>query len=372
MKKFLLLCLLLVHPNFAFAQEMRAALLVPLSGKEASLGQALLDAGLLALKERRAPLILMPYDSGATAESARKSAAQAINENTALILGPPFAALTPAVAEEARRAALPDLSFSNDNNLAGRGVYMMGITPEAEAEKLIAYALSQGMKRIAVLAPDTIFGRAMADVVRSQARVHGFKITNIVTYPPEGGEGLRQAVRRAAQGDYRNIPAFTKRGGGENTAATAKPPTYDTLLVAEAGPAIHLIAPLLTYYGVEAKNIRLLGPSSWENAAVKEPALQGAFIAGLDLEKRKNFENKFQSYFGYAPPRIAFTAFDAVMIAGEIARHGTEWNFLHRPEGFEGAAGRVRLLPSGITERDLTINQLTVQGPRPWNRGGEG
>ena len=67
----------------------KVALLVPLSGANAELGQAMLDAAQLALFETGSDrLTLVPRDTGGTAAGAASAARAAIGEGAQLILGP--------------------------------------------------------------------------------------------------------------------------------------------------------------------------------------------------------------------------------------------------------------------------------------------
>ena len=74
------------------------ALLVPLSGANAELGQAMLDAAQLALFEASDDrLTLVPRDTGGTVEGAAKAARAVNGEGARLILGPLLAAEVEAV-----------------------------------------------------------------------------------------------------------------------------------------------------------------------------------------------------------------------------------------------------------------------------------
>ena len=72
---------------------VRVALLLPLSGTEQSLGQALLDAALIALFEiGDTRLTLLPRDTQGTPEGARAAATAVLREGVQLMLGPVFSA----------------------------------------------------------------------------------------------------------------------------------------------------------------------------------------------------------------------------------------------------------------------------------------
>src|SRR5690349_24899911 len=96
-----------MSPSTAAAGPAKVALLVPLSGANAELGQAILDAAQLALFEAGGDrLTLVPRDTGGNANGAAGAARSAIGEGAHLILGPLLAPEVEAVKPIARDAHL--------------------------------------------------------------------------------------------------------------------------------------------------------------------------------------------------------------------------------------------------------------------------
>src|SRR6266849_1343155 len=72
---------------------VKVALLVPLTGANAELGKAMLEAAQLALFNTESErLTLVPRDTAGTADGAANAAKSAISEGAQLILGPLLAA----------------------------------------------------------------------------------------------------------------------------------------------------------------------------------------------------------------------------------------------------------------------------------------
>ena len=120
----------------AEAGPAKVAFLVPLSGANAELGQAMLDAAQLALFE--APddrLTLVPRDTGGNAGGAAKAARAVIGEGARLILGPLLAAEVEAVKPLARDAHLNVIAFSTVTDLAGGNTFLMGRSEERRVGK---------------------------------------------------------------------------------------------------------------------------------------------------------------------------------------------------------------------------------------------
>jgi ABC-type branched-subunit amino acid transport system substrate-binding protein len=126
------------------------ALLVPLSGANAELGQAILDAAQLALFEAGGDrLILVPRDTGGNAAGAANAARAVIGEGARLILGPLLAPEVEAVKPLARDAHLDVIAFSTVTNLAGGNVFLMGFLPRQEVVREVGYAREHGIDRFA-------------------------------------------------------------------------------------------------------------------------------------------------------------------------------------------------------------------------------
>ncbi|HXV73837.1 MAG TPA: penicillin-binding protein activator, partial [Sphingomonadales bacterium] len=141
------------------AEEIRIALLVPLSGPNQALGQAFLDAGAMALFEAYDPrLKLLPFDTLGTPEGAERAMREALSARVEIVLGPIFADDIKRVAPLARVASVPVIGFSNNAEAAGEGVYLLSFFPGQEVARVIAYAAAQGHAAFGALIPDTAYG----------------------------------------------------------------------------------------------------------------------------------------------------------------------------------------------------------------------
>jgi branched-chain amino acid transport system substrate-binding protein len=134
----------------------RIALLVPVTGPNAAVGQSIANAANLALLDTGGKkLRITTYDTGMGAAAA---AQRAIAEGNRLILGPLLAEDARAVAPAARAAGVPVLSFSNDLSVAGDGTFLLGFNPAQSIDRVVRYARSKGMTRFAALVPSGLYG----------------------------------------------------------------------------------------------------------------------------------------------------------------------------------------------------------------------
>jgi len=334
------------------------ALLVPLSGANAELGQALLDAAQLALFEASDDrLTLVPRDTGGSAGGAAKAARAVIDDGARLILGPLLAAEVEAVKPLARDAHLNVIAFSTLTDLAGGNTFLMGFLPRQEVVREVGQARERGLARFAALAPNSPYGHLMADALRDVASTSGAAVTRVEFYDPRADD-IAPAVRRLMSGGATAAAA--------NTVAAA-PPSFDALLLPDGGTTLKQIARQVKEAEGDAKPVQLLGSGLWDVPDIgSEPALVGGWFAAAPPEARRVFEQHFRAVYGHDPPRLASLGYDAAALAGVLA-HGTggepfSQQAILNPSGFTGVDGLFRFAPSGLVQRGLAILEVAPQG----------
>src|SRR5579864_1296186 len=171
------------------AGPIKVALLVPLSGANADLGKAMLEAAQLALFNTESErLTLVPRDTAGTAEGAAGAAKSAIAEGAQLILGPLLAAEVEAVKPIARDAKINVIAFSTATQLAGGNVFLMGFQPRQEVMRGVAFARDKGLSRFAVLAPNSQYGHLMTDALRDAATAGGGSVVKAEYLDPRAAD----------------------------------------------------------------------------------------------------------------------------------------------------------------------------------------
>jgi len=334
-------------PGAAPVTPIRVGILVPLTGQGADVGQALLDAAEIALFDFGDPrLNLIPADTG---QGAAQAAQKVLDNGAEIILGPLFSADVSAVAPLARARNVPVVAFSTDKTVAGDGVFLMGFLPEDETVRVATFALAQGLKRFAALVPEGAYGQLVTRSFETAVKAGGGKLVKVETYP-RNPAGLYAPAQRLAQaaGDPLN-------------------PVLDAVLVAEGPPLLMNLAPLIPYYQIDVKKVRLLGTGQWDDPrAAREPALQGGWFPAPSPEGRAAFLQKYQDLHGRAPPRIASLGYDAVALAAVLARNGGAKAFTREAltvaQGFAGIDGILRWRDDGLPERGLAVQEITPAG----------
>jgi branched-chain amino acid transport system substrate-binding protein len=365
--------------------EVRAALLLPLSGPYQVFGQTLSNAAQLALFEVADQRFnLIPLDTKGTAEGAAAAARAALAQGADIILGPVFSPEVKAAAPLAREQAIPMLAFTTDRTAVGNGVYALGFLPGPQVARVVAYARQQGRNRFAVLARSDEYGRAVAEAAKGAVEAQGGRLVK-VDYYDVNARDFTQVVKRFAQFDARSRAlarekaALAARGDEVSKAALKKPDggdaggdaPFDAVLIPDDGVRLRNISSLMTYYVADSEAVKLLGTLLWDDPKLgSEPALVGGWYPAPPQGQHAEFEQRFAKAFGAIPPRVgglAGIAYDATALAAALARsgHGDYGTAaLQNPNGFAGVDGIFRLTADGTADRGLAVREVAADGSK--------
>lgn len=349
----------------------KVALLLPLSGSSAPIGQALLNAAQLAVFDfPGAQLTLLPKDTRGTSDGAAQAARQALAEGAELVLGPLFSKDVRATGPIVASAGLNEIAFSTDRQVAGANVFLIGFLPEENVSRVVSFAARQGSRRIAALVPGTDYGQRISAGLRTALAASGAKAGPVQTYQAGDVQDMSNALKAltgrdaAPGGNPDGEPTDAADRADKAAPSDQKPLGFDTLLIAAGGPPLHALAPLLPSYGIAPGKVRLLGTGLWDGPQVRnEPTLTGGWFAGPPPDGFLRFSKRYQDTFGAEPPRIASLAYDATALAAVLAKSGAPGQrfsgpALTDPRGFAGVDGIFRLLPTGLAERGLAVLEV--------------
>ena len=319
----------------------RIALLVPMSGETAAVGQAIANATTMALLDTNADnLRITTYD---TSTGLAGAAQQAIADGNKLILGPLMADAVPVVQSAARAAGVPVITFASDDSVASADVFVMGHTPDQSIRRSVQFARARGANRFAVLLPEGDYGARSASALEKALKDFGGTLVRREGY----ARGNTSIVSAAAR---------LRAAGG-----------YDTVVIADS-PRLGLEAADELQRGANPR-IRLIGTELWSGEPViaRAALMEGALFAAVSDTRYKRFAESYETRFGTKPYRIATLGYDAVLLTLRVAREWKVGNPFPKGElydrgGFLGVDGPFRFNRSGIADRALEVREV---------RGGE-
>jgi ABC-type branched-subunit amino acid transport system substrate-binding protein len=321
-------------------ERHRVALLLPVTGDTAAVGQSIANATMMALIDANASdLRITTYD---TATGAAAAARQAIADGNRLILGPLLAQDAAAVRAISQPAGVPAIAFSNDTSIASANMLVMGHIPEQSIERSVAYARAKGRRNFAALLPEGDYGDRSSAALARAIELHG---------------GTMAAFERYSRGNTSIISAAQRlrtKGG------------YDTVLIADSA---RLAVQGADELAKGSNSLQLLGTELWSGEAAlnRSPVMNGAIFSSVSDKRFQRFSDSFETRFGAKPYRISTLGYDSVLLVLRISR---DWRVgdrfpaarLFDPGGFLGVDGPFRFASNGVVERALEVRE--VQGNR--------
>jgi ABC-type branched-subunit amino acid transport system substrate-binding protein len=354
-------------PRIDTSAPVPVALLVPSGSGQASdelLARSLQNAARLAISDLGSVKIdLRVYNTSAQPAQAQAMANKAIDEGAQIILGPVFAQEANAAGVAAASRGINVLAFSNNPDIAGGNVFILGPTFDNTAARLASFAVRQGKRRIMVVHDQNVAGNlGRAAIERGVARAGGSVV---------------------AVGSYE----FSQNGvvsAAPKIAAAAKANTADALfLTADTAGALPLISQLLADNGMGPAATQFIGLTRWDipQATLALPGVQGGWFALPDPALYQAYQSRYQTAFGEAPHPISGLAYDGIAAIGALVKQGRANALtgaaLTQGAGFVGVNGVFRLRADGQNERGLAVaqvrnNQVVIIDPAPRSFGGAG
>jgi len=315
----------------------RVALLLPVTGPDADVGQSIANATALALSDTKVTNIRMvTYDTGLGVAAATQ---RAIADGNKVILGPLRGDNVIEVEEIARPAGVPIISFSNDVGVAGQNVFLLGHLPNQSIERVVLYAKSKGMNRFAGVVASNVYGQRAQSNMTTAVRAAGGILV-----------GIQESNGTAASAE-----AATRR--------LAQMGAIDAILVADSGRAAITTVPALRRGGL--RTAKILGTDLWniDGTLAGSSPMYGAWFASVSDTLYTQYAAKYRVRFGKAPLRLSSLGYDSVLLVARVARDwrpGTRFPVaqLTDPQGFIGVDGAFRFNPNGLTDRMLEVQEI--------------
>lgn len=334
--------------DFTSLPPVKVAILLPLSGSSAALGQSMLQGAQLALFDMGyTNFELMPRDTAGNAIGARAAATAAINDGAQLILGPLFADSVRAAQGVAKQRNVNMIAFSTDWSLANRQTFLMGFMPFAQVDRVAQYAVQNGYQDFAVIAPQDKYGDTVTSRFVQNINKNGGRISRTIRFAPGDADVVNK------------IETLKPQNG---TAA------FKAVFMPVGGAQVETISSALSYNNLMPTQIKRIGTGLWDDARIaSQPNMKNAWFAAPSPSARQSFERNYQNTFGGRPMRLATLAYDATALAATLAKNGYNsgsnapaFNYaaITNANGFAGTDGVFRFNKNGLVERALSVLEI--------------
>jgi ABC-type branched-subunit amino acid transport system substrate-binding protein len=352
----------------AASGKIQVALLVPSGSGQASdelLARSLQNAARMAIADLggAAKVDLRVYNTAGQPAQAAAMATKAVAEGAQVILGPVFAQEANAAGVAVAASGVNVLAFSNNPDIAGNNVFVMGPTFGNTANRLASYAVRHGKSKIMIVHDRTPAGEQGRAAIAQGIASAGGTLVATGSY-----EFSQQGVVAAAPG----IADAAKTKGAQAV-----------FLTADTAGALPMVSQLLADKGLTSASSQFIGLTRWDIPAqtLGLPSVQNGWFALPDPALYAQFQSRYQAAYKEPPHPIAGLAYDGIAAIGALMKKAgpgpLSRQALTQGAGFVGVNGIFRLRPDGTNERGLAIAQIqggkaVVIDPAPRSFGGAG
>ncbi|MCT4332881.1 penicillin-binding protein activator [Paracoccus sp. YLB-12] len=356
-----------IGPMIDPGQPVQVALLAPAGSGSANLewlARSLKNAARMAAADAQGATIdLRIYDTGDSTAQAVAQANAAADAGAQIILGPLFAEGANAVGNAMRPRGINVLSFSNNAEIAGGNVYILGNSFANVADRLVGFGAKHGKRNIYVVAENDVAGQIGGRAIETAIARNGARLAGRSNHPVS----------------VSGIDSVTPQ-----IVAAARSGQVDAVFMTANNQAVlPYLTEKLAAAGVTSQVTQFMGLTRWDQPASRMslPQLQNGWFAIPDQGLKQQFDARYQSAYGEQPHELATLAYDGVAAIASLARAGNRNALttagLTQRSGFSGVGGVFRLRRDGTIERGLAVatirgNQVVILDPAPRGFGGFG
>lgn len=298
----------------------RIAAMLPLTGSLSAVGQSLLNGIKKAQREHAPEIDIKVYDTNNADINAVYL--KAINQgNIDFVIGP-FNKVKIAQLNRSPNLPVNTLGLNYMGQVkAATGLYQFGLLPEDETQQIAQRLLAQGHKKVAIIVPDSSWGRRLRNSFSNAYTRGGGQPTLTINFSKKSNDYT--AIKKAILKKKKNIDAIFL-AASPSQARGIQPLLHDDELKSLPVYATsHIFTGLLNQY----KNIGLEGIIYTEIPWVMEVAKKG-------LPQKTKY------------PRLRALGMDALMVAKEMKtiKNGSALN---------GRTGKIQVNRDGTLHRQL-------------------
>lgn len=376
------------------SKELKIALVVPTTGKYASVGQMVSESAMLTMAKSKYANIgqINVYNIGALPVQNWKNDEEVrrlIKDKNDIVIGSIF----PETTEKLISAVGTDtyfISFINDDTLAQKypNLTIMSMDDSYKVLSLFEYLKDNKRQFLTLILPATKKGYNLNNIAKALASKHEIMIISSQFYQ----EDNKKSMSVASNGVSKNFNAvyFINENGKfitENYKTNKK--KQKALLASENGEdiakksistkktmrvstnAIYIeanekdlsqIVNNLEKNGILNKNVEIFSNAIIPINKRISSNFDGLNLIGYNHQFVGNFNNEFITTFGKEPNYFAYLTHDALTLLFYSANEGDMLpNVIYNENGFRGALDEFRFTRSGIVERRQSIYRVQNQ-----------
>ena len=321
-KIIIFICIIFVLNAYKLSaqEKIKIGLLVPLTGKDAEIGQSIIKATRLAINKINDDKIeILPKDTESNALKTFSAAKELREVGAKIVIGPIFNKNLNYL-DEFKDMIFLSLTNKNINN--PKNIISAGINATSQLNTIVKFQKLNDIKRTILLIPNEDFKEEILNsVLESKIKLKWKyiydtdptlltkKIEEITRYP-QRKQNLKDEIKRLEDSNENNkekkIENLKKKHalGGIN---------FDSVIIADFDQNLKSVTTSLLYTDVSPERIYYMTFNQWfDESLLKETSIQPIYFPSINKENFDSFSQNYKKIYDEFPNELSFLSYDLI------------------------------------------------------------
>ena len=305
---------------FAVEEKIKIGLLLPLDGKNQSIGKSVLRAVNLAVNKIDDPTLeFYPKNNFDNPEDNIKAAQELYDKGIRVFIGPIFDKNTKNL-EKFSDAIF--ITFSNKNKSTQKNLIYAGVNATSQIATIKKFLEDNNIKKTICLIPEADFNEEIKKAI-SQTKINLKKVFYYNTEPTEitkriekitrykiRKQNLLDEIKRIENSEDPNKERKIKNLEKKDTIGKLG---FDSVIITDFDESLKSVITSLIYTDVSTKRVHFITLNQWfDDSLLKEDSSQNIYFPSINKKNYDNFSNLFFKKFNSYPNQISFLSYDLV------------------------------------------------------------
>ena len=301
-------------------EKIKIGLLVPITGKNSSIGQSIIKSTLLAVnKINNLSLEIIPKDTQSNPEGALKAAKELADLEVKIVIGPVFNENLIYLDE---LSELTFLALTNKNDNISKNIINAGINATSQLNAIKKFIELNEIKKTIFLTPNADYKNEIKKAI-SNSKIKIIKNYVYNTDPTKLTEQIEKITRygirkqnledeivRLEKSNQNNKERLIEKLKKRDTLGKVK---FDSIIIADFDESLKSVTTSLLYTDISPKEKYFITLNQWfDESLLKETSSQPLFFPSINKKNYEKFSSEYFEEFNHYPNELSFLSFDLI------------------------------------------------------------
>jgi len=302
------------------SEKIKIGLMVPLTGANKELGQSIIKAVRLAVKDiNNNSIEIIPKDTASKANKALKSAFELKQMGVKVVIGPVF---YESISYLDEIKDITFLSLTNKTLDLPKNVISAGINSTSQFNTIKKFLETNRIRKTIFLTPIQNYEFEVKKGIK-ESRIKIFKNYDYSTDPTKltkqieeitnyqiRKQNLEDEILRLKKSNQSNKEKKIKKLEQRYTLGGLN---FDAVVIADFDESLKSVSTSLLYTDVSPKNKYFITLNQWfDNSLLNEEDIQPLYYPSINKNNFENYKNKFFKEFNEYPSHLSLLSYDLV------------------------------------------------------------